>query len=69
MHTMKLIKKIKAVLDSELTSYRIAKEVGYASANPIHKFRSGESDIEKMQIGTASAFEKLYEETFSDDKA
>lgn len=66
MLTEQLIKKIKAVLDSDLTAYRIAKEVGYASANPIHKLRSGESDILKMQLSTAMAFEKLYEETITD---
>ncbi|MEK5038751.1 hypothetical protein [Sporosarcina sp. FSL K6-3457] len=62
MLTEKLIMKINAVLDSDLTSYRIAKDLGYASANPIHKLRDGESDIMKLQLATVVEFEKLYEE-------
>jgi len=65
MLSQELINTIKAVLSSNLSAYRIAKEVGYASANPIHKLRSGESEIEKLQLGTALAFEKLYEEMIS----
>jgi hypothetical protein len=59
-HAEQSIKKIKAVLDSDLTAYRIAKEVGYASANPIHDLRKGKADINSMKISTAIEFEKLY---------
>lgn len=62
MLTEKIISMIQTVLDSDLTAYRIAKEVGYASANPIHKMRNGESDIMKMQLATIVQFEKIYEE-------
>lgn len=61
-HAEQSLDKIKKVLDSDLTAYRIAKEVGYSSANQIHKFRSGESDIESMKISTAIEFERLFEE-------
>lgn len=60
MLTDKLVDKIKAVLGSGLTAYRIAKEVGYASANPVHKLMEGKSDIESMKLSTAKEFEKLY---------
>src|SRR5690625_699264 len=62
MLVTKIIDKIKSVLDSDLTAYRIAKEVGYASANPIHKLRSGESGIMNLQLATVIEFERLYEE-------
>lgn len=60
-HAEKSIKKIQAILDSDLTAYRIAKEVGYSSANQIHNFRNGKSDITSMKLSTAIEFEKLYE--------
>ncbi|QNM43767.1 hypothetical protein [Shouchella clausii] len=55
------IERIKAVLNSDLTPYRIAKEVGYAGANPVHDLKSGKAKIEKMSLATAHKFEKLYE--------
>lgn len=61
-HIEETIKRVKSVLNSGLTPYRIAKEVGYAGANPVHDLISGKSDINRMQLGTALKFEKLYEE-------
>lgn len=57
-----LIDKIKAVLKSDLTPYRIAKEVGLSNATPVHKYIDGRSDIENMSLEFAAGFEKLYEE-------
>lgn len=62
IYAEKSIERIKAVLNSGLTPYRIAKEVGYAGANPVHDLISGKSDINRMGIGTAMKFEKLFEE-------
>mgnify|MGYP001222638631 CR=1 FL=1 len=62
MLTEQLIEKIKAVLDSDLTAYRVAKETGYKSANQIHNYRNGKSDIRDMKLSTAMRFERLYEE-------
>lgn len=67
-HAEKLINKIKAVLDSDLTAYRIAKEVGYAGANPVHDLRSGKSDIMGIKLNTAIKFEELYNKTEEDLK-
>lgn len=60
-----LINKIKAVLESDLTPYRIAKEVGLANATPVHKYIDGRSDISNMSLAVATGFEKLYEEVFN----
>lgn len=68
MHTTKLINIIQAVLDSDMTAYRIAKEVGYASANPVHKLIKGESEITDMKLSTAIEFEKLYEKIREENK-
>lgn len=57
-----LINKIKAILESDLTPYRIAKEVGLSNATPVHKYIDGRSDIENMSLAVAAGFEKLYEE-------
>lgn len=56
-----LIEKIQTVLDSDLTAYRIAKEVGYAAANPVHDLRSGKVALKGIKLSTAIAFEKLYD--------
>lgn len=68
MHTNKVIDKIKTVLGSDLTAYRIAKEVGYSSANPVHKLMSGETDITAMKLSTAIEFEKLYNKIEEEQK-
>ena len=66
MNAYKLIDKIKAVLESDLTAYRIAKDVGYASANPVHKLRNGETDIADIKLSTAIEFEKIYNKTIKE---
>lgn len=64
-----LINKIKKVLEygekEIITPYRIAKEVGFANATPVHKYIDGRSDINKMSLEFAAGFEKLYEEMFN----
>lgn len=61
-----LFNKIKKVLEHGengiITPYRIAKEVGFSNATPVHKYIKGESDIKKMSLEFAAGFEKLYEE-------
>lgn len=56
-----LINKVRAVLESDLTPYRIAKEIGLANATPVHKYIDGRSDIENMSLSVAMRFEELYE--------
>lgn len=60
IYTNKVIDRIKSVLDSDLSAYEIAKQVGYSSANQVHNFRSGKSDYTAMKLSTAIEFEKLY---------
>jgi len=54
---MKLIDKVKKLLDSDITSYRISKETGVSVAS-IGATRRGERKIDNMQLKTA---EKLGE--------
>lgn len=63
--TSELIKKIKTVLKSDLSSYRIAKDIGYRTSNQIHRYRNGDSDILDMKLSTAAMFEKIYDERFN----
>lgn len=64
MDSESLIKKIECVLYSDLTPYKIAKEVGYSSAHPVHKLRNKQSNIKKMTLEKALEFEKLYNKHF-----
>lgn len=57
-----LINKIKTVLESDLTPYRIAKELGFANATTIHRYKDGKAKITNMSLSVAAGFEKLYEE-------
>lgn len=68
VHTKKLIWKIESILKSDLSPYKIAKKVGYASANPVHKLIAGQTKIEHMTLKKAKAFEKLYEEYNEEQK-
>lgn len=65
-HAEKSLERVKDVLNSDLTAYRIAKEVGYPSANMVHKFRDGTSDINSLKLSTAIEFERLYEKIKSE---
>lgn len=54
---MKLIDKVKKLLDSDITSYRISKETGVSVAS-IGATRRGERKVDNMRLKTA---EKLGE--------
>ena len=62
MLTNELLKKVVAVLDSDYSSYAIAKFIGDASANNINNLRSGKSRIEDIKFGKLEKLEQFYEE-------
>lgn len=68
IYTNKVIDRIKAVLDSDLSAYEIAKQVGYSSANQVHNFRNGKSDYTAMKLSTAIEFEKIYNKIEEEQK-
>lgn len=53
--------KVKFVLDSDLTAYRIALDMDKASTNFIHRLRSGESKIENLTYRTLCDFEDVFD--------
>lgn len=53
------VKKIKKVLDSEVTSYRLAKELSLSRA-AIEKYRNGQLDIMNMKLINALKFQSYY---------
>jgi len=59
-HAEKSIERVRAVLKSGLTPYRIAKEVGYSSANLVHDLINDKADINSIKVSTAVKFERLY---------
>lgn len=60
--SQQLINKIQYVLDSDMTSYRIAKDVGYANANQIYALRKNEVKINGLGFDKVIKFEEVYEE-------
>ena len=53
------VEKIKKVLDSEVTSYRLAKELSMSRA-AIEKYRNGQLDIMNMKLSNALKFQSYY---------
>lgn len=49
---MKLSEKVQALLDSDITAYRICKATGIA-VSAIGATRRGEREVENMQLKTA----------------
>lgn len=62
--THEIYNKIMTVLDSNWTTYRIAKEVGLTGQAYIATLRSGESRIENMTLDRAERFEMVYNKYF-----
>ena len=56
--------KIMAVLDSDWTTYRIAKEVGFIGQGYIERLRNGESRLENITLDRAERFEEVYNKYF-----
>lgn len=56
--------KILAVLDSNWSGYRIAKELGLKNQTYIDQLRRGESRIENMKLDRAERFVMVYDEHF-----
>lgn len=54
-------KKVEQVLDSPLTDYRIAKEVGDKSGAGVRKLRDGDSDIDNLTLKKINAYVELHE--------
>lgn len=63
MLTNKLLKKVVAVLDSDYSSYAIAKAIGDASAHHINNLRNGKSKIADISFAKLEKLERFYEET------
>lgn len=57
-----LFKKVVAVLESDYSSYAIAKYVGDASAHNINNLRNRKSRIEDIKFGKLKKMEEFYEE-------
>jgi len=62
MLTNELLKKVVAVLDSDYSSYAIAKAIGDASAHHINNLRNGKSKIADINFAKLEKLEKFYEE-------
>ena len=62
MLTNELLEKVVAVLESDYSSYAIAKFIGDASANNINNLRNGKSRIEDIKFGKLKKLEEFYEE-------
>ena len=62
MLTNDLLKKVVAVLDSDYSSYAIAKHIHDSSANYIQRLRDGKSRMEDIKFGKLEKLEKFYEE-------
>lgn len=62
MLTNELLKKVVAVLDSDYSSYAIAKAIGDASAHHINNLRNGKSKIADISFAKLEKLEKFYEE-------
>lgn len=56
-----LFQKVMAVLNSNMTSYRIMKEIGDKSQTHIEWLRDGTSSIEDIRFKKLMRFEKLYD--------
>ena len=57
-----LFQKVMAVLNSDMTNYRIMVEIGDKSQNHINRLRNGDSSIYAMDFDKLTKFEKLYDE-------
>lgn len=63
---MKLSEKIREIINSDYTSYKIEKESGI-STESFGRYRSGQRDIKRMTLETAEKLEIFYEQYLSDD--
>ena len=61
MLTNELFEKVVAVLESDHSSYAIAKFIGDASAHNISNLRNGKSRIEDIKFGKLKKLEQFYE--------
>lgn len=56
---MRLSEKVKIVLNSDISAYKIRKETGIDTST-ISRLRKGESKIENTTLGIAERLEDLY---------
>ncbi len=54
MQTFNISKQIQLLLDSDLTAYRIGKDLGI-SITAIQRLKTGESSIDNLSVKTAQA--------------
>ena len=59
-NTNALLQKVVAVLDSDMTSYRIAELMGYKSTTYIDDLRKGRAKIENIKLANLEKFEEIY---------
>lgn len=57
---MDLREKIKAILDSDISAYRIAKETGVPQPN-ISNLRNGKREIDNLTLDIAEKLGKYYD--------
>lgn len=62
---MKLSEKVQALLQSNITAYRIEKETGVAQPN-ITRLRNGQSDVGHMSVDNAEKLAKFWDATMID---
>lgn len=63
-----LFQKVVAVLNSDLTTYRIAKEIGYEAGSYIQRLRDGDSSIHDIKLERLSKFEVLYDKLYGGEE-
>ena len=59
-YTDKIERIVMAVLSQDVTSYRLAKDLGYSNNSTISKMRRGETSIRGLSLEKLAAFEEYY---------
>ena len=60
---MKLSEKVQALLDSDITAYKISKATGVA-VSAIGATRRGEREVENMQLKTAEKLGEFWDDEY-----
>lgn len=59
-YTDKIERIVMAVLSQDVTSYRLAKDLGYSNNSTISKLRRGETSIRGLSLDKLAVFEEYY---------
>lgn len=64
---MNALEKVTRLFNSNITSYRIAKDCGL-TAQYVDNYRSGRSKITNMKLGKAIMLAEYYDEKFKEEQ-